>query len=422
MRGRGGLTLRRSLDDPAPEPFRHNPGLDGVRGLGILVVMFGHYSAGLSEWAQTRLFGFSLIIDLFFVLSGYLITALLLEEWSKARDISMRKFYVRRGLRLVPALYVLLAVVLVLGLFTDLLPISPKMTIAETGSAALYVYPLVLIPKGDQAFLLHLWTLSVEEWFYFLWPAFLLYLGLRPGTDRRLRMVVWSLVGFSAACFALRAVGGDDGLTRLVASLRPDTLAYGTLVAFLLRWLQLRRVEPTPGIARFDRVLDVIGPLGFVGLVWFAFFANYPRPPGLSELEFHDISFVSWNYRLGMICAAVAIVHVANRSTGRIARTMSWRPLTYLGALSYALYLWHQPVFLVLNGKAMFNSDPGVEGHVVRSLEGMWAIGLLAAAISFVIALASRRFVELPALRLKQRFETVKRHDATDISPERAPS
>jgi len=274
--------------------------------------------------------------------------------------------------------------------------------LAEVGSAALYVYPLVLIAKGDQAFLFHLWTLSVEEWFYFLWPALLLYVGLRPGSPSRLRLVVWSLIAFVVGCFALRAFGGHDGLSRLVGALRPDSLVYGSLLAFMMRKLQDME---TP---RFDRVLDVVGPVGMIGFVWFSWFATFPRPGGISEAAFHDLAFRSWNYRFGIICAFLTVLHVVNHPAGRAARVLSFKPFQYLGVLSYALYLWHQPLFLVINGKAFLNSDPAQAGHVTRSVGEMWAIGLSVAVLSLIVAMLSRRFIEVPALRLKKRFEVVK--------------
>jgi peptidoglycan/LPS O-acetylase OafA/YrhL len=390
------------LDSPPKVAFRYNPALDGVRGIGICIVMLAHFSAGLSTWAGTRLFGLSLTIDWFFILSGYLITALLLEEWSKSGAISMRNFYTRRGLRLLPALYVFLAIFVLLALFTGWLPVSSKQAIGEAGAAAFYIYPVMVIIKGDQAFLLHLWTLSVEEWFYFLWPAFLLVVGLRPGVPRRLKLVVGVLGTIVVGGFLLRAIGSSDGLSRLVYTLRPDSLAWGALLAIFMRKLNDIR---TPAI---DRALSIIGPLGVVGALYFTWFANYPREPGASDTAFHDMAFRSWNYRLGILCAVLLIMHVVNKPEGRLGRSLSIRPLVYLGILSYALYLWHEPIFLTFNQIRFLNSNPAIPGHVDRSLAGMWAIGLLCAAIAFVIAIASRKFVELPALKQKKRFEVVK--------------
>jgi peptidoglycan/LPS O-acetylase OafA/YrhL len=397
-----GGDLRTNLDAPPKVGFRHNPALDGIRGIGICIVMLGHFAAGLSIWAGNRLFGLSLTIDWFFVLSGYLITALLLEEWSKTHNISMRNFYVRRGLRLLPALYVFLAIFVGLALFTTWIPVSHKQAIGEAGAAAFYVYPLVLIAKGDKAFLFHLWTLSVEEWFYFLWPAFLLVVGLRPGVSRRLKLVIAVLGTVVVGAFMLRTIGSYDGFSRLVYALRPDSLAWGALLAIFMRWLSDVR---TPTI---DRVLSIVGPLGVVGALYFTWFANYPRQPGVSTAHFHDMAFRSWNYRLGILCAVLFIFHFVNKPDGRLGRILSFRALTYLGILSYAIYLWHQPIFLTLNGYKFFNSDPSAAGHVTRSVPAMWGIGLLCAGLGIGVAVVSRKIVELPALRQKKRFEIVK--------------
>lgn len=392
------VDLRGRLDQPPTIPFRYIKALDGVRGVGILVVMFGHYAAGLSEWAKTRFFGVSLTIDLFFVLSGFLITTLLLEEWSKTGRISMRNFYVRRGLRLLPALFVLLAFVLVVAFATDWLPL--KLTIAEVGAAALYVYPVILVAKGEQAFLFHLWTLSVEEWFYFIWPAVLLVVGLRRRTLASLRAVVGLLLGFVVVCFLIRQIDNGDVLSRLVGALRPDSLAYGALLAFLARWW---KEFPDP---RWSRVFDIVGPVGFLGYLYFAWLATYPRPAGLTEAEFHDIAFRSWNYRLGILSCFLMILHIVHRPEGRISRVFSWRPVVYIGILSYALYLWHQPLFLLAN-QHLFHGDPTLEDFVPHSVPVIWAFGLAVAAASFVVAFASRVLVEKPALAQKARFEVV---------------
>ena len=395
--------LRALLDQPPSVPFRYVKGLDGIRGLAILSVMFGHYSAGLSSWAPTRFFGVSLAIDLFFVLSGFLITSLLLEEWSTNRTVSLRNFYVRRGLRLLPALYTLLAVVLVLAVVTTVFPphwLPIKLTIAEVGAAALYVYPLVLIVKGGNVFLLHLWTLSVEEWFYFLWPAFLIF-GLRPGTSRRFKQVVGALAGFCAFCLVLRALGGHDGLTRLFAAFRPDSLFYGSLLA-----IGVRRVNEYPN-QRLERVMAVAGPLGVFAFVWFSWFAKFPRLPGLTEVQFHDQAFRSWNYQLGILSTVLFVGHVVRRPESRFAGFLSWPPLVRIGLISYGLYLWHQPIFLLANGALHFNGDPNVAGFTHHSVAARWVFALLVVLGSFLAAWVSRKFVELPALRLKSRFEVV---------------
>ena len=394
------VDLRTSLDRPASVPFRYNPALDGTRGLGILIVVFGHYSAGMSLWAQERFFGVSLTIDLFFVLSGYLITALLLEEWSKTGQISMRKFYARRGLRLLPALYLLLAFVTFAALFTDWLPVSTKLALAEVAAAALYVYPIILATKGEGAFLLHLWTLSVEEWFYFIWPGILLLIGLKPGTATRFRIVVAGLIAICVGMLALRVVGAEDPLSDLMLRLRPDSLAYGALLAIGMRKINDIR---TPAI---DKVLSIMGPLGVLAFIYFDFFAIYPSSESGDYEHFQLQSFGSLTYQMGIWSCFLLIMHIVNKPAGGVSKVLSWRPLIYLGILSYAVYLWHQPLFLILNDK-VFHANPHAPDLVERTVGEMWAFGLAVLLLTLVVAFISRHLVELPALRLKKRFEPV---------------
>ena len=401
------VDLRTSLDKPARDPFRYIPALDGIRGVGILVVVFGHYSAGMSGWARGRLFGLSLIIDLFFVLSGYLITALLLEEWSKTSTISLRKFYVRRGLRLLPALYLLLLFVAVAALFTDWLPVSTKLAFAEVAAAAFYIYPAILATKGEAAYLLHLWTLSIEEWFYFIWPGVLLAAGLRPGTVTRFRMVVGALFALCAGMMVLRLVGATDPFSDLMLRLRPDSLAYGALLAMFMRKLSDIR---TPQI---DTALNWLGPAGIALLVFVSAvrdMSNGQDFTGLHGSEYEDFqldAFGSVAYQIGVMACFLFIMHLVNKPDGHIANLLKFRPLVYLGILSYALYLWHQPLFLILNSEDLFNGDSSRQGFTDHSTATIWLFGLGVLALAIAVSVLSRHLVELPALKQKKRFEPV---------------
>ncbi len=391
--------LRGRLTSPGRVPFRYVPSLDGVRGIGIIIVMFGHYSAGLSHWAATRFFGVQLTIDLFFVLSGFLITSLLIQEWSNHQRISLRNFYVRRALRLLPALYAMLAVVVVIAIGTHW--IEPKLTIVEAGSAAFYVYPFVLVARANRVFLYHLWTLSIEEWFYFAWPAFLIVVGLRPGSSRRFRLMIWSLIGFCALCFISRALGTHSDALNLIAAFRPDSLAYGALLAFFVRWMNEFPNE------LLDRILRWVGPASFVGFLYFSWIAIYERPHGMSHKIFYENSFQSWNYRFGILCCVGMILHLVRTPEGRLSKVFSWRPAVYVGILSYALYLWHQTLFLLLIKPQLLNIDFNEKGYHHLSVAGKWGVGIGIGAVSLVIAMISRKVIEVPALRLKKRFEVV---------------
>jgi len=384
--------LRERLNGPALVPFRHIPPLDGIRGVGIIVVMFGHYAAGLSEYWDKRLFGMSLTIDLFFVLSGFLITSLLLEEWSRKGTISMRNFYVRRGLRLLPALAGLLGVVALVPLFTDWLPL--KLTYAEIFAAAFYVYPALLVVKGDQAFLLHLWTLSIEEWFYFAWPALLAIVGLRPDSNRRLRLVTGSLIGFCALLAVVRVFGGPRREFFLLYGLRPDSLCYGALLAIF--W----RKYPDIRTATTDRWLRIVTGVGAIGFLYFDLIALYPVPPGpFDSQKFHNEAWTSWNYQLGIFCAVLLILHLVALPTGRVSRAMSWKAFIKIGGLSYGLYLWHQPIFLIANEQWYINH---------RDVMPPWVFGVLVGVASLVVAQISWVLIETPALKMKRRFEVVR--------------
>lgn len=405
-----GEDLRGRLDHPPAVPFRYMRSLDGIRGVGILIVMVGHYAAGLSKWAGVRLFGLSLTIDLFFVLSGFLITTLLLEEWSKTGTVSMRNFYIRRGLRLLPALFVLLAFILVVVAVTQALgtPWLPwKLTLAEVAAAAFYVYPLIVVVKGGETFLFHLWTLSIEEWFYFLWPVTFAGLGMRrrrPGLRGLLALLVIAYLG----CFALRAAGGRDVISLMVAALRPDSLAAGALLAFFIRW-----TKEFPSQRR-AAALQWISRGGLIGYAYFSFLALYPiapQPKGVTYekhyARYHELAFQSWNYRFGLICTVLVILHLLVVPNGWLTKVLSWRPLVYLGIISYALYLWHQPLFLLVNSKRNLNADPLIAGSRSLPLAAEFGVGFAVGAVAILVSMASRRFVEVPALRLKKRFEVV---------------
>lgn len=205
--------------------------------------------------------------------------------------------------------------------------------------------------------------------------------------------MVGMLSAFVIGCFAIRAIGSLDGISRLIYALRPDSLFWGSLLAIFVRKLPDLR---TPTV---DRALSIIGPLGAVGF-WYFLLAVYPRPAGIDDEMFHNLAFRSWNYRLGILCAVIHVGWLVLRPKSVAARFLSLRTLVYVGQLSYALYLWHQVLF------RLYVEHLSVQPH--RSLAERWTVALSIAAITVVVAMLSRRFVERPALRLKKRFETVK--------------
>jgi len=312
----------------------HRPALDGIRGVAILAVVGFH----LAGWPAGGAYG----VDLFFVLSGFLITTLLLEEQNKAGRISLRGFYVRRARRLFPALAAMLLVIAAAG------PIAfgAKRTI-EIVASSLYAAnfvrafaasdPLAVGPAG------HLWSLAQEEQFYLVWPLILIVF-LRF----RLRgLLVGALLMFVGLCvyrWALAANGATFSRLYFGPDVRADGLMLGCAAAF----------AHASGVR-------VSGRWGWVGLAVFV----------LACLPAHPATVASQVRLLPVVEIGSALLILAVLQRGTLERMLAFGPLVWLGTISYSLYLWHYFAW--------------------------WATGhraVLALPISVVLALASYHLVE----------------------------
>ena len=206
----------------------HRPGLDGLRGLAILLVIFVH--AGLLPTT----FGF-IGVDLFFVLSGFLITCLLIEEWDQTGRISLKNFYIRRGLRLLPALLAVLSVFVTVSAFTRN-PREFHLDVKEALAALFYytnwanIFDLI---RSD--YIGHMWSLSIEEQFYILWPAILLSL-LRFASRKSLLQFILLGATISWLTRVLLFLGTTAGRERFFFGLdtRADSLLLGCAVGVAL--------------------------------------------------------------------------------------------------------------------------------------------------------------------------------------------
>ena len=337
------------------------PGLDGMRAIAVLVVVLDH----------TPLWGFQgggLGVDVFFVLSGFLITNLLLEELADSGRISLRRFYARRALRLTPALVVMVAVVAVL---LPLMPVGTERGIIPT---LLYYTNWVRAFRPDVGALGHTWSLGIEEQFYIVWPLLLLALWHGDRTLRRAaqlvllvalavavrRQMVWDYSGFRDPD---RLYNGFD--------YRADGLLVGCALAMTMHkerlssWVHSGWTLGASAVAVAGMFLSV---------------------------EFWDLS---WNTRLPVALATAAII--ANVCIRR--RGVGWLSAPYLrwvGERSYGLYLWHYPVMQALK------VDHGAS----------WSVVVLAVALSFAACAVSYRYVEQPFLRLKDRLRVVQTDEA----------
>ena len=358
----------------------HRPALDGLRGLAVLAVI-AHHTIVLS--------GGFLGVDLFFVLSGFLITALLLQEQRRTGRISLPCFYLRRCLRLLPALLALLAAVWV---GTRLWPAWGGGNVLRKDSAAILLYyynwRLALALQAQHtAGLCHLWSLSVEEQFYLLWPAAVVLL-LALGARRRwlLALVLAGITGPALLRWAHLQAGHDPRQPlwywRLYgcSDMRADALSAGCLVGLLASWGML----PTRGWGR--RILTAAGWLAAASL---AIHLRKALPPSFSLYVYR------WGFTVVALSAAVLVAALVAAPPWPLARLLESRPLGWVGRVSYGTYLWHMPILLVFSRWPVYLKKPGV---LV-----IWGVSLAAGALSHYC-------VERPFLRLKQRLD---RHDGS---------
>jgi peptidoglycan/LPS O-acetylase OafA/YrhL len=343
------------------------PGLDGVRALAVLAVLAFHQNISIVPA------GF-LGVDVFFVLSGYLITDLLAGQWDAGGRIDLRGFWTRRAARLLPAL-----AVMVLAVTAAVAVIAPDQASALRPAllGALSYTSNWWQAAGHQSYfatfgppppLQHLWSLAVEEQFYLLWPLVLAaVVRLR---SRALRAALaWLGAVASAAAMAAMYVPGSD----------PSRVYYGTdtHASALLIGAALALTWPLPRLAaappRLAAQLDAAGVAGLMLLAWATgHFAG--ADPAV--------------YPAGLILAALAAgcVVVAAAGHGVVAAMLSWRPLTWLGIRSYGIYLWHWPV-IALGAAVSSPGGTGIRAHVAET------------ALPIVLAALSWRWIEMPVMR-----------------------
>ncbi|MGA3154929.1 MAG: acyltransferase family protein [Streptosporangiaceae bacterium] len=331
-----------------PKPIqagqRYMPGLDGLRAVAVLAVIAYHEQFG---WAPGGLLG----VGVFFTLSGYLITGLLLGQWSAHGRINLGDFWIRRARRLLPALFVMLMVVTAWVTIADRARLTSLR--GALAAAATYSSNWYLIVQNQSYFarfappapLDHLWSLAVEEQFYVIWPPLLLLalLLLRKRTAHAARWLALPTLAMAAASAIAMMLMYQPGLDPTRVYEGTDTRAFGLLIGAALAMLWPSR--DTAIKAMLPRVL--LDGAGFAGLAVI----------GLMIWRLGQYS--PFAYHGGMVllslatAAAVAAAAVPGSVTGR---ALGWRPLRWIGARSYGIYLWHYPV-IVLTSPANTGED-----------------------------------------------------------------
>jgi peptidoglycan/LPS O-acetylase OafA/YrhL len=341
----------------------YRPGLDGLRALAVIGVFVYHARI---DWMPGGFLG----VDLFFVLSGFLITSLLLVEWEARNRIDLRRFWLRRARRLLPALVLVVLASLILS------AIFARSDLAHTRSDAvsslLYYtnWHLIIanhsyfVLHGSPSLLQHLWSLAVEEQFYLIWPL-LLVPGLVLIGRRRLPMlVIAAIVGSAALMWTLYNPSGD-----------PSRVYYGTDTRAFLLLMGILLALVWPAIERLRRAVPLLEFLGVAALVGTVLLFR--------QMQDFDPTLYRGGDVAAAFCFAVLIAAVAHPQTG-ISQALGIAPLRWLGERSYGIYLWHLPIVILLLG---VNARPSP------------AMVLAGAVLVVVAAALSYRFVEDPIRR-----------------------
>src|SRR5215203_5866687 len=358
------------MPKPVGSSQRYMPGLDGLRAIAVIAVIAYHLDPG---WAPGGLLG----VGVFFTLSGYLITDLLLGQREATGRIQLGDFWLRRARRLLPALFLMLAVVVA---WVTLLDRSQLPSLrGDVLASVAYVSNWWNIVREASYFarfgppppLDHLWSLAVEEQFYLIWP-WLLLLGLRfvPG---RYRLAGLTLAGaaLSAAAMALIYQPGVDPTWVYEGT---DTRACGLLVGAALAMLWPSRKLRADAIGLRGRLgLDGVGVLGLVVI---------------ALLILRTSEYSPFLYKGGIVLlsvATVALVAALVHPASLLGVAVGWLPLRWLGVRSYGIYLWHYPIIVL--------TAPGMQQKASLSLEVIQVIATVA------VAALSWQFFEEPIRR-----------------------
>lgn len=386
---------------PMRPKSRYIPALDGLRTLAVVAVVLYHLNL---TWAQGGLLG----VTIFFVLSGYLITRLLLNEIAKTGRIDLKSFWIRRIRRLFPAVVTVVVVTCALCtvfnhvMLTKMRPdILPSLLFFNNWWQIMqdvsYFNAL-----GDPSPLTHFWSLAIEEQFYLIWPPLLLAMVSAHMSKPNTRRVVLGLAAVSAvAMMVLYNPATDPSRVYYGTDTRVFSLLLGAWMAFipdrdlaparLVRHLGIDRLtaakhgksksdtaeaattKPSE-LARFWSSPASIDLMGVVGLV------------GLAAMVALTNGYTAFQYRGGtLLCSILTLMVIAAcvQPQGMVARALAAEPLVWIGKRSYSIYLWHYPLLLLMNPVANINDTP-------------WWHYILQVLLVVAVAECSYRFIETP--------------------------
>jgi len=369
-------------------------GLDGLRGVAVTTVVGFHLGI-------TGIRGGVLGVDIFFVLSGFLITGLLLAEWRAGGRISLRRFWVRRARRLLPALLLVLTTVAVAERILAA-PEGMPLVRGDILATLFYVANLHSILAGHSYFasfaapspLLHTWSLAIEEQFYLVWPLVAAWALTRRRSPRLLLGVaVVAALASSAAMTVLSLLGTSIDRLYYGTDTRAQSLLFGAALAgvfhslgrdFTGRRHDGRTIEDAPARRSLAWALSVAGIGAAAVLAW-----------AVVSLGGTDPLLYRWGFTLVEVAVAAVIAAVVLVPGGPLNRVLAAWPLASLGRISYGIYLWHWPVIVFLTP-----ARTGMHGNALLILRLTVTIALSALSFRLVERPIRERRMQIPRPRL----------------------
>ena len=354
--------------------IQYIPAIDGLRALAVIAVMLYHLGF---TWIPGGFLG----VDLFFVISGYVITRLLLDSIAQSGGLDLRGFYLARIRRLLQALiFMVTTTIIAIGIWA---PDTIKRLLIDTPFSLTGTINWWLVAKEQDYFesigrpplLQHTWSLAVEAQFYLVWPL-ILYFVLKKFGKKHIPIAALSIAAASGITLFLVSLSLDAANTSKVSHIYfgTDTHSFGLFLGAALAVSWIPQNFKITVSKRAQNFIDGVGIFGFIGILATFLLINESQP------TLYKIAFPL----AGIFGAAIimSIVHPASR----FAPILEFKPLLWIGERSYAIYLWHWVIFQV--------TRPSVD------LAGEdWALYALRILIVFALADISLRYIELPVRR-----------------------
>jgi len=347
------------------------PGLDGLRGIAILLVVVFH----IYGFIQVFLFGW-LGVDLFFVLSGYLITDILLNTVDTPRYLL--NFFIRRMLRVFPLYYLLLAIFL--GIFPLLSDLRPQVQYYIDNQVWLWTYMQNWLysfnpPPPDAHYLNHFWSLAIEEQFYLVWPFLILWV---KNTRYLLYLMLFVLLVVMTARSILWLYKIEDlNYTTFYTFTRVDGICIGSMVALLHR--------TNPNFLR-NNMAVIVTALAVLNFIFY--FLNLKG-------DFPYLAFVGYTTFAALF--GLLVYELVNNDNRFAERILTFKPLMFLGKISYGLYVYHWPLYILL-------TPPLIEFLSAKDKLDRILVSTITTIAAILLSIVSYYTFEIRFLKLKEKF------------------